>query len=126
MGMELLAPPTVNGWRSGPPWVAAGPWLARLQFAQRVAAGRAWAEGFNFDPMAFIPEGATDPTQVIDAFLEQLQISIDPAIESAVRNALVQYFEGANDFSDPESDAVQRKVRGLVVLLLTLPEFHVH
>jgi uncharacterized protein (DUF1800 family) len=126
MGMELLAPPTVDGWRSGPSWVAAGPWLARLQFAQRLAAGREWREGYKFNPMTFIPEGATDPAQVIDAFIEQLGVRIDPSIESTVRDALVQYFEGANDFSDPESDAVQRKVRGLVVLLLTLPEFHVH
>jgi hypothetical protein len=41
-----------------------------------------------------------------------------------VRATLVDYFEGATDFRDPE--VLERKVRGAVVLMLGLPEFHIH
>ena len=38
--MDLFDPPGVNGWSNGLPWVSSGQFLARLEFAQALAAGR--------------------------------------------------------------------------------------
>src|SRR6185295_15310338 len=40
MGMDLFDPPGVNGWTHGLPWVSSGNFLARINFAQALAAGR--------------------------------------------------------------------------------------
>ena len=118
MGMNLLAPPSVNGWRHGEAWVGTGPWLARVNFAQELAAGRD-PKLYRFRPERFVPKGASSGDEVVDAFLAQLHLQVDPEI----RQALIDYLGNPN-FSDPQ--VIDTKVRGLVVLLLTLPGYHVH
>jgi hypothetical protein len=45
-------------------------------------------------------------------------------VSAVSRQALIDYLEGATDFRD--TTVLETKVRGLIVLLLTLPEFQVH
>ena len=89
-----------------------------MNFAQEVAAGRD-PKLYRFRPERFVPKGASSGAEVVDAFLAQLHIQVD----AEVRQALIDYLGNPN-FSDPQ--VIDTKVRGLVVLLLTLPEYHVH
>jgi uncharacterized protein (DUF1800 family) len=125
MGMQPLVPPNVAGWRHGTAWVASGPWLARMKFAQDVAAGRDRRE-YKFRPEKFMPPAPATSDQVLDTFLDVLGITLPDATEDpaqVVRNALLDYL-GNPDYSDPA--VIEQKVRGLVALLLTLPYYHVH
>jgi hypothetical protein len=45
-------------------------------------------------------------------------------VPAAARQAIVDYFEGATNFLDPA--VLEQKVRGAVMLALSLPEFQVH
>jgi hypothetical protein len=59
---------------------------------------------------------------VTDQILTKLGIT--SYVPTGARQALVDYFEGATNFLD--LDTLERKVRGAVMLALSLPEFHVH
>jgi uncharacterized protein (DUF1800 family) len=125
MGMQPLVPPNVAGWRHGTAWVGSGPWLARMRFAQDVAAGRDRRE-YKFRPEKFMPPAPVTSDQVLDTFLDVLGITLPDATEDpgqVVRTALLDYL-GAPNYSDP--DVIETKVRGLVALLLSLPYYHVH
>ena len=120
MGMRLFDPPSVNGWNQGLAWLSSGQFLARLTFAQECAAGR--ENTLKVIPKKLVPKGADNATVVVDALLDRLQV--EQAIPATARQALIDYFEGATDFSDHET--LEKKVRGAVALILQLPEFQIH
>jgi uncharacterized protein (DUF1800 family) len=120
MGMELFEPPSVNGWANGLAWMSSGQFLARLQFAQALAAGR--DSYLKLTPKKVINPRATSAAEVTDELLGKLGIA--SRVPADARQAIVDYFEGATNFLDEE--VLERKVRGAVVLALGLPEFHIH
>jgi uncharacterized protein (DUF1800 family) len=120
MGMDLFDPPGVNGWNQGLPWMASGYFLARMKFAQALAAGR--TSDLKLRPTKVIDPRSTDAGDVTDQILAKLGIT--SYVPTGARQALVDYFEGATNFLD--LDTLERKVRGAVMLALSLPEFHVH
>ena len=120
MGMDLFDPPGVNGWSHGLPWVASGLFLARIRFAQALAAGR--ASDMKMVPTKVIDRTSTDAGDVVDQILEKLGMTA--YVPAGARQALIDYFEGATNFLDV--DTLERKVRGAVMLALSFPEFQVH
>jgi uncharacterized protein (DUF1800 family) len=120
MGMALFDPPNVNGWQNGLPWLSSGQFLSRLEFAQALAAGRDSA--LRITPTRLIDTHATSAGQVVDALLGRLGIASH--VPTGARQALVDYFEGATNFTD--RTLIEKKVRGAVALLLALPEAHLH
>jgi uncharacterized protein (DUF1800 family) len=120
MGMDLFDPPGVNGWDHGLAWVSSGLFLARMQFAQALAAGR--DSELKMTPAKVIDRTLTDAGDVTDQILEKLGVAAHTP--PAARQAIVDYFEGATNFFD--LDTLERKVRGAVMLVLSLPEFQVH
>jgi uncharacterized protein (DUF1800 family) len=118
MGMTLFDPPTVNGWNTGLAWLSTGQFLARMRFAQALAAG---TDGtLKITPSKLYDQAATTPGPVIDGLLSQLGIASH--VPPAVRQELITYF--GTDFSNPL--VVEAKVRGVVALILALPEFNIH
>jgi uncharacterized protein (DUF1800 family) len=120
MGMDLFDPPGVNGWNHGLPWVASGLFLARIRFAQALAAGR--DSELKLVPIKIIDRTSSDAGDVVDQLLARIGVAAH--VPPGARQALVDYFEGATNFLD--LDTLERKVRGAVVLALSLPEFQVH
>jgi uncharacterized protein (DUF1800 family) len=120
MGMDLFDPPGVNGWDHGLSWVSSGLFLARMKFAQALAAGR--DSDLKMTPAKVIDRTATDAAAVADDLLAKLGMSA--YVPAGARQALIDYFEGATNFFD--LDTLERKVRGAVMLALSLPEFQVH
>jgi uncharacterized protein (DUF1800 family) len=118
MGMNLLDPPGVNGWSNGLPWVSSGQFLARLEFAQALAAGR--DRTLKLVSSRLVDRDATTSAQVIDDLLARLRLTV-PA---GVRAELVAYL---GTFATPDLDTwIERKVRGAIMLMLALPEAHIH
>jgi uncharacterized protein (DUF1800 family) len=47
MGMELMAPPDVSGWRTGPYWITSATMVERIKWAERLFVGGTPAPGGN-------------------------------------------------------------------------------
>jgi uncharacterized protein (DUF1800 family) len=120
MGMTLFDPPTVNGWDGGLAWVSSGQFLARITFGQALAAGR--DSTLKLTPTKLFPATATTAAEVVDALLGHLGIAA--RVPAGTRQALVAYFGGATNFTDPI--VIEKKVRGAIALALALPECNVH
>jgi uncharacterized protein (DUF1800 family) len=120
MGMELLNPPGVNGWNHGEAWLSASRFRARMRFAQDVASSRDKRDPYRYKARQVYPKGVEQAPGVVDAMLDRFHVQV-PA---ATRDQLIQYV-GAN--LDPkDSDWVERKFKGLLLLAMTSPEFQVH
>jgi len=125
MGMELFNPPSVNGWSNGLAWLSTGQMLNRFDFAQLLAAGRD-SRGIKLSPTALYDGSATSADQVVDQILGRFG-SIAARVPAGARQALIDYL---NDpvppvsFTDPT--VVEKKIRGVIALILQLPEFHIH
>jgi len=120
MGMNLFDPPSVNGWNHSEAWLSTSRYRERFRLAQAVAAGRSKRE-FKFQPEKLLdPTAATTP-ELVDGLLARLGVvSVPPA----TRQALIDYVDGGIALGDEEW--LEVKFRGLVVLILTLPEYQVH
>ena len=124
MGMELFNPPSVNGWSGGLSWLSTGQFLNRFAFAQTLAAGRD-VKQLKLKPTQFFDDDATSADQVVDELLGVFGIAA--RVPAGTRQALVDYLNDPAppvSFSDPT--VIERKVRGVIALILQLPEFHIH
>jgi uncharacterized protein (DUF1800 family) len=120
MGMELFNPPGVNGWANGLPWLSSGQFLERINFAQALAAGR--DSNLKLTPAKVVDRRLLTASDVVDQLLGKLNVA--NYVPAGARQALIDYFEGATNFFD--IDTLERKVRGAVVIALSLPEFQLH
>ncbi len=117
MGQTLFAPPNVAGWPGGPAWLNTTTWLARLNFANWLATDR---RRVRLDPAAWFPAGRmpADPAAFLDGLAQRLLAGPMGAGQRAILLAFAAEVGG-----DP-ADRFDRWGRGLVYLLLALPEFH--
>lgn len=124
MGMDLLNPPSVNGWSNGLSWLSTGQFLNRFDFAQTLAAGRD-IKLVKLSPKQIFDDDATSADQVVDELLALF--GIEARVPVGARQALIDY---VNDPAPPVSfkdvAVMEKKVRGVIALILQLPEFHIH
>ena len=121
--MELFEPPSVNGWNNGLPWLSTGLFLSRWKVGQVIAAGRDTGEVKLIPKKVFDDDGTIG--DVVDGLLERLGIA--SYVPAGVRSDLIAYmndYAGAVDLKD--ETYVETKVRGVIALILELPEFNVH
>lgn len=120
MGMALFDPPSVNGWNNSDAWLATSRYRERFALAQDIASGRSKKE-YKLKPERLLDPSATTSGEIVDGLLARLGVRNVPA---ASRQALIEYVDSGLALSD--DDWLQIKFRGLLVLILTLPEFQVH
>ncbi len=128
LGQEPFNPPSVFGWDEGLSWVGVGGLLGRARAAQEIAGARDKDGYITFDPRKLLgsPKKYKKFTaeQTLDQVLAQLGMS---TIAATTRTALLTYLAppvGETFVLDDET--IDRKVRGLVALLLSSPEFQLH
>ena len=127
MGQELFNPPNVAGWPGGLTWMNSVTRLNRFEFAWAVAAarGRDRELSMNVDRILKEMPIGYDGADVVDRVLK-VAGPVDPPAE--VRQALITYMDTRNSgivpFDPNDPDHVDRKVRGVVGLVLTLAETH--
>jgi uncharacterized protein (DUF1800 family) len=128
MGMALLNPPDVFGWPGREEWITTSQLLARDNWANGLATNRSTTVGNTGIPIdTVISTGglANNSTaeQVADYFINLL---IQRPLAANVRQALVDYLKKADNgtIGNFTLDATTRdkKVRGLIHLLLSRPE----
>jgi hypothetical protein len=119
MGQTLYAPPNVAGWPGQLAWITAGTLLARYAYARDVGAGL----GIRIDVKPFLT-GATTTTDIVDRALYLLGPLHPPATVVTRLDAYLNDPTPPSDLADPTF--VDEKVRGLIALVLQLPQFQVH
>jgi len=122
MGMDLMNPPSVNGWNHSEAWLATARFRERMFLAQRLAGGRSKKDGnYSVKVKNLLDPFVTDTAQIVDGLMARFGIQNVP---SATRQSLIAYLDSGLALSD--EDWMEIKFRGLLVLLFTLPEFQVH
>ena len=130
MGQQLFNPPNVAGWPGGAQWFNTTTWLERVNQLNRVLTGRN-ANDANTKPVdlfGMVTRNRLDtPEKVVDHFLTLL---LDGQVRPAQRDTLVAYLKDGNLWPKPgvamkaSDPALDRKIRGMVYLLMAMPEFH--
>lgn len=124
MGQALLNPPAVDGWHEGLAWINTATLFERANFANHLATQRGVAGDGRFEPDPWVPKDATADV-VIQNFANAL---LDGEVPAAMRTALEQYLKGKDKEGKavafkPTREALDEKVRGVVRLMLSSPEY---
>jgi uncharacterized protein (DUF1800 family) len=125
MGQILFNPEDAKGWDWGTSWMNTGTLFARAALANTLATNRG-ATGTRFDPNKLLAStDASTAEKVVDILADRLNVSDVPP---DVRAAWIAYMNANDDGSrgtwTNTTANVDKKVRGLVHLMLTSPAFH--
>jgi uncharacterized protein (DUF1800 family) len=132
MGQDLFNPPSVKGWDGGKAWVSTSTLFERFNFAASITTARGPKGTSHIEPeRVFAGIAPTTPRQMVDQAVDHL---LDGSLPAPTRQALVAYLETPDPQRVKElggqvptmtSDARTRdeKVRGLIHLLLSTPDF---
>lgn len=121
MGQVLLRPPSVFGWDWEEAWLTTGRILARFSFAMGVCLTRGSGRS-RLDLSRLVPLELSAPAAIVDALTERFGIAED--LSAADRQAFIDYLAAPLDLNDPEER--NRKLAGLVNLILVCPAYQVH
>ncbi|MBK7874984.1 MAG: DUF1800 domain-containing protein [Planctomycetes bacterium] len=124
MGQTLFNPPSVEGWHEGLAWINTATLFERANFANHLATQRGVAGDGRFEPERFVPKDA-NATKVIETFASML---LDGEVPAPMRAALEAYLMGKDKEGKPVAfkptrEALDEKVRGVVRLMLSSPEY---
>ena len=128
MGMRLFDPPDVFGWPGGEEWSTTSRLLARAAFGNALATNRSTTVGNRgiLIDQALQTGGLTSSStaeQVVDYFTSLL---VQRPLATEVRQALVDYMKkndaGVIGAFTLDTATIDKKVRGLIHLLLSRPE----
>ena len=128
MGQELFAPPSVEGWEGGQSWISSNAWLARGRFAEVLSHAPG---GENYGPQlpleSHVPLHERNPEHYVDYYVNRL---VEGRVGDQKRRELLQFLyqtdDGENrEVFEREPEFRMHKARGLIRLILTLPEYHV-
>jgi uncharacterized protein (DUF1800 family) len=125
MGQTLFDPSDAKGWDWGLSWMNTGTVFNRASLANTLASNRG-ATGTRFDPNKVLQgSDASTADRVVDTVAGRLNVA---DASHAVRQAWIDYMNtGDSGQVVPWSNTpanVDKKVRGLVHLMLTSPAFH--
>jgi uncharacterized protein (DUF1800 family) len=132
MGQDLFNPPSVKGWDGGKAWISTSTLFERFNFAASITTARGPKGTSHIDPEAvFAGLAPTTAKEMVNRAVEEL---LDGAIPEATRSALMAYIEtpdpqrvkelGNKPVSfTSDTRTFDEKVRGMLHLLMSTPEF---
>ncbi len=125
MGQILFNPEDAKGWEWGSSWMNTGTLFARATMTNTMCTNRG-ASGTRFDPNRLLAgRDASTAEKVVDILAERFNVT---DVSSKVRAAWIEYMNSNDDGSRGDwtntAANVDKKVRGLVHLMLTVPAFH--
>ena len=124
MGQLLFDPEDAKGWDWGTSWMNTGTLFARANMANTLATNRG-TTGTRFDPNRILAgRDASTAVKVVDIVADRLNVG---DVAPDVRNSWVDYMNRSDDgtvgnWTNTPAN-VDKKVRGLVHLMLTSPAF---
>jgi uncharacterized protein (DUF1800 family) len=120
MGQELFRPPDVSGWREGLKWINTTSCLARFNFANDFATIE--PDDGGVDLVAIMSKNnlsSIRKKKIVDFFT---QLLLQSPISSQTQQTLIDYLKAFSG-SSGDNSFVTVKIRGLVHLIMTMPEF---
>jgi hypothetical protein len=132
MGQDLFNPPSVKGWDGGKAWISTSTLFERLNFAASITTARGPKGTSHIEPeRVFDGVAPTTPRQIVDLAVEHL---LDGVLSEPTRQALVAYIEtpdpqrmkelgGRPPSITSDNRTLDEKLRGLIHLLLSTPDF---
>jgi uncharacterized protein (DUF1800 family) len=125
MGQILFNPEDAKGWDWGTAWMNTGTLFARASLANTLATNRG-NNGTHFDTTKILgSKDASTAEKVVDILADRLNVA---DVAPDVRASWIAYMNANDDGSrgtwTNTTANVDKKVRGLVHLMLTSPAFH--
>ncbi|PYQ34815.1 MAG: hypothetical protein DMF55_08675 [Acidobacteria bacterium] len=125
MGQVLFNPEDAKGWDWGTSWMNTGTLFARSTLANTMCTNRG-SNGTRFDPNRLLAgHDSSTADEVVDVLADRLNVN---DASSKIRASWVDYVNANDDGSrgtwTNTAANVDKKVRGLVHLMLTSPAFH--
>jgi len=123
-GQTLFNPPSVSGWDGDIEWINTSTLLNRLNFSNTLTSNRG-TRGSTIDPKALIGSSKIATSkEVVNFFLKQLALyDVDSATNKTLRKYLDQNDDGSKGKFTLNDASIDKKVRGLIHLILTLPDY---
>jgi len=125
MAQSLFDPSDAKGWDWGLSWMNTGTLFNRATYTNSLASNRGQT-GTRFDPNKILQgKDASTADKVVDIVADRLNVS---DVSASVRQAWIDYLN-TNDAGQRvawtnTAANIDKKVRGLVHLMLTSPAFH--
>jgi hypothetical protein len=125
MGQTVLMPPNVKGWDGNESWINANTVMLRFNFGEAVATQRGgeFAKKSNMEQWLLQHDIKTS-ADIVDHYAKLL---LDGQLDPTVRTTLIAYMDhGPKDKPQPfvlDKDILNDKVRGLLHLMMAVPEF---
>jgi hypothetical protein len=128
MGMVLLNPPDVFGWPGREDWLTTSQLFARMNWAGALVSNRSTMPGNTGIPIDTVLQTAglgsqATAEQVVDYFISLL---VQTPLSGAGRQALIDYLKRSDNGTIGnfvlDTTTKDKKVRGLIHLLLSSPE----
>jgi uncharacterized protein (DUF1800 family) len=126
MGQILFDPPSVFGWDWETGWLSSATLLARYTFASDLAASSG-NNGIKLFKLLDLYDESADAGDVVDAVSDLFGVTDD--LTTAERDAMIDYLTDGSpatpvDLTDYETR--EKKVSGLVCLVMQSPAYQVH
>jgi uncharacterized protein (DUF1800 family) len=131
MGQDLFNPPSVKGWDGGRAWISTSALFERFNFAASITTARGPAGTSHIDPITVF-DGVTPTTarQMIEAAARHL---LDGQMPDKTKDVLQTYITTPDPQAKEAKDkpagfaldarTLDEKVRGMLHLLLSTPEY---
>jgi uncharacterized protein (DUF1800 family) len=125
MGQILFNPEDAKGWEWGESWMNTGTLFARATTVNTICTNRG-TTGTRFDPARLLAgRDASTAEKVVDILADRFNVA---DVSARVRASWIEYMNANDDGSrgtwTNTSASVDKKVRGVVHLMLTGPAFH--
>lgn len=125
MGMHLFDRDEPDGWpEAGSDWVDSGTMLERINFVRRLAANE--DSDYTWATVSFLnSNGASTASEIVDLFDD---LMFQGSLSLANKTLLLEFVEtndsGQPQALDPLATNYAQRVRSLVGLLLSMPQWH--
>jgi len=123
MGQVLFNPPDVNGWPGGEDWVSTTGLITRYNFA--ALAARDGYTGIKTDVAGLLARrNLTTAPEIVDYFTDlMLDGDLTPGQRQVLLDYLLKQDNGTRGTFTLNEATINKKVRGLVYLIATMPQY---
>jgi hypothetical protein len=129
LGQAIFNPPSVFGWKEGLDWLTSNHLLQRNIIAEQLADARPEdAPPYAWEPAALLGSQQKwkklDPPKVVARLLDRLgRVRAEPSTIAVLETYLQTGDDGQPAPFELDEATADKKVRGLVALILSSPEY---
>src|SRR5262245_16729505 len=128
LGQALYNPPSVFGWKEGLPWVGTSGLLERAKTAEWIADARGKKHPVHYDPKKVLGPAKEWKDMTAANVVARVLQALDVQTVSAPTSAALLAYAQADSEGNPQTvvvdkDYVDLKVRGLIALVMSIPEY---